>query len=234
MKQARNVSLLLVLLAAAAWFASYKGWLPNPWAAGRAGGDQKASAADPADNGRLTVLGWLEPAGGLIDINGAAEDRLEKLLVAEDAVVSKGQPLAYLESRALKQLQLDALEIQVQEAVARREAEIKLAETRIQTARLAIEKVKLQEIDAQSQREKIKLLEDDLALAQKDYDRMRELKNRPPVAALSDAVVSEQELDRQELVVHQARSELAAASAELKRLNATRELAAKAAEADLN
>ena len=138
-----------------------------------------------------------------------------------------------MESRALKQLQLDALEIQIQEAVAHREAEVKLAETRVETATLGVEKVKLQEMDAQSLREKIKLLEDDLALAQKDYDRMRQLKNRPAAADLSDAVVSEQELDRQELVVHQARSEMSAAGAELKRLNATRELAARAADADL-
>jgi HlyD family secretion protein len=231
MKYARSVSLMLVVFVGAVGIASHYGWLPNPWHAAAVKADRKASAVDPADDGRLRVLGWLEPASGVIDINGIPGDRLEALLVAEDAVVTKGQPLAHMEDRALKQLQLDAAETQVQEAVARREAEIQLAETRIQTARLGIEKAKLQETEAETLREKITLLEDNLALAQKDYDRMRELKTG--TAALSDPVVSEQDLDRQQLVVHQAKSELAAARTDLKRLQATQKLAVKAAEAEL-
>ena len=233
MKQASSIFLLLLLALGAAGFAVFHGWLPRPWPAGAAEGAGKTAAADAADEGRLRVLGWLEPAGGLIDINGLPGDRLEMLLVAEDAVVTKGQPLARMENRALKQLQLDAARTQYQEAVARREAEIQLAETRIRTARLGIEKVKLQETEAESLREKIKLLEDNLALARKDYDRLRELKDRPRAADLSDPMVSGQELDRQQLVVHHAQSELAAAKAEYKHFQATQDLAAQAAEADL-
>ena len=234
MKYLRNTSLLLVLMAAVAALASYCGWLPNPWHSSAAGVDRTTSLADTADEGVLRVLGWLEPAGGLIDIDGIPGDRLERLLVAEDAVVNKGEPLAHMADRALKQLQLDAARTEWQEAVARREAEIQLALARIQTAKLGIEKVKLQETEAESLREKTRLLEDNLVLAQKDENRMRELRDRSRVAVLSDPLVSEQEWDRQHLVVHQAQTELAAAKADLKRLQATQVLAAKAAEADLN
>lgn len=233
MKPIRSISLFVVFVCGVAGIISYYGWLPNPWHTRAVGGDRSTLAADPADDGRLRVLGWLEPVGGLIDINGVPGDRLEALLVSEDAAVSKGQALAHMENRVLKQLEFDAAETQLQEAVARREAEVQLAAARIRTAALGIEKVKLQETEAESLREKIKLLEDNRALAQKDYDRMCELKNRPRTTALSDQLVSQQEVDRQQLLLHQAQTELASAKAEWKRLQATQDLAAKAAEADL-
>jgi HlyD family secretion protein len=233
MRHARRIAILLVLLTGAVGGAFWFGWLPVSWRAGVAGQGQKTLADDPADQGKIHILGWLEPACGFVDINGIPGDRLETLLVTEDAPVTKGQSLAYLESRTLKQLQLDTLKTQVQEAVARREAEIQLAESRILTAKLGIEKVKLQESEAESLQEKIKLLEDNLAMAEKDYNRMHELRNRPQAAALSDQVVSEQEIDRQRLVVHRAKAELSAAKADARQLQATQSLAAKAAEADL-
>ena len=233
MRHVRRIAILLVLLTVAVGGAFWFGWLPIPWRAGVADQDQKTLAVDPADQEKIHILGWLEPAGGFVDINGIPGDRLETLLVSEDTPVTKGQPLAYLESRTLKQLQLDTLKTQVQEAVARREAEIQLAELRILTAKLGVEKVTLQESEAESLQEKIKLLEDNLAMAEKDYDRMHELRSRPQAAAVLDQVVSEQEIDRQRLVVHRAKAELSAAKAGSKRLQATQSLAAKAAEADL-
>ena len=89
-------------MATVAGFATYYGWLPNPLHTSAAGGDVEMSAADTADEGKFRILGWLEPADGLIDINGIPGDRLEKLLVAEDGVVSKGQPLAHMADRTLK------------------------------------------------------------------------------------------------------------------------------------
>lgn len=233
MKYARGIIILLALGAAGAGLASYYGWLPNPWRGNVADGNRKLATNNPTEEGKLRVLGWLEPAGGFIDINAIPGDRLEAPLIAEDSLVTKGQVLAHLESRALKQLQFDASESMVQEAIARRDAEVQLAETRIQTAKLGIEKVKLQEIEAEGLQEKIKLLQDNLALAQKDFDRLRALKSAPLATSLSDQVVSEQEIDRQQLVVHHARTELSAAKAEAKRLTATQGLAVQAADADL-
>jgi HlyD family secretion protein len=232
MRLLRGIFVLLVA-AGAIGFAFYFGWLRNSWHSSAASQNQKSTTTDPANARQVCILGWLEPVGGFIDINGIPGDRLDKLLVSDDASVTKGQLLAQLESRALKQLQFDASEAQLQEAVARREAEIQLADSRILTARLGVEKTKLQEAEAESLREKIAFLEDNLALAQKDYDRMRALKDKPQAPELADEIVSEQELDRQHLLVHHAQTELAATKAELKRLRATQDLATRAAQADL-
>jgi HlyD family secretion protein len=88
-------------------------------------------------------------------------------------------------------------------------------------------------MELESLQEKIKLLEDNLALAEKDYKRMTDLRVRGGKSALPDEVVSEQELDRQRLVVHRAKAELSAAKADEKRLRASQDLAVKAADADL-
>jgi HlyD family secretion protein len=180
----------------------------------------------------MHFLGWLAPADGMLDINGPPGDRLESLKVAEDAVVAKDQLLAILESRAMKQLDLDALQAQIQEATARRDAELKLAEMRAEAAKLGIEKVRLKEDEADVLEAKIKLLEANLALADKDSERLHRLQAEASTNPLSDAVVSDQEVERQELVTRQAKTELESARVELKGLRATQDLARRAAEAE--
>lgn len=234
MKYLRALVLLAVVALLGGAAACYFGWLPNPLASranpGTAGSSLDGS--DPADSGILRIMGWVEPAGGVIDINGIPGDRLERLAVAEGEAVEKDQVLATLESRALKQQQVDLLVIQIAEATARRDAEAQLAETRIQTAKLGQDKVKLQDLQAESLQEKIRLLEDNLALAQKDLDRLSKLRAPADASGLSDEIVSEQDLERQQLVVHRAKTELGAAKADLRGLQETRQLNAQAAEAD--
>jgi HlyD family secretion protein len=76
------------------------------------------------------------------------------------------------------------------------------------------------------------LLADNLALAQKDLDRLSKLRAPTDPSGLSDEIVSEQDLERQQLVVHRAKTEMDAAKAELRSLQETRDLSLKAAEAD--
>ena len=64
-------------------------------------------------------------------------------------------------------------------------------------------------MQAESLREKIRLLEDNLALAQKDLDRLNKLRAPADPSGLADEIVSEQDLERQQLVVHRAKTEMA-------------------------
>jgi HlyD family secretion protein len=185
---------------------------------GRATGDESDSSRP------VVALGWLEPADGVIDVGAPTGDRLEALLVSEGSLVEEGQVLGHLESRNLRQIEVASIESQIQEAEARLVAETKLADARIVTAELGIEKADMQEMDARSLEKKIELLRANLTLAQKDLARL---------SNLSDELVSDQELERQSLVARQAEAELGAAELELEKLSRTREFSAKAARAEL-
>ena len=180
-------------------------------------------AAGSIPNG-IVALGWIEPAQGVIDIGARPGDRLESLEVAEGSVVEEGQPLAYLESRSLRQYEWEALESQVKEAEARHEAESKLADARITTAGLAIDEAETIELDIEAQGKKIEALQAGLELARNDLARLDDL---------SEDLVSEQERERQALLVKQADAELGAAEAMLRKMTKTRQLSLKAAEAKL-
>ncbi|MGO8749865.1 MAG: hypothetical protein ACLQNE_28300 [Thermoguttaceae bacterium] len=236
MKSIRAILLMAIIACVLGGITLHYGWWPNPFLKDANPG-LEISAEEPTraeDTGReLRFMGWLEPADGILSISGTPGDRLEHLDVAEDAAVKQGQVLARLASQPIKQLQLDVLDCQIREAEARREAEAELAQTRIRSAELAKEKVEILASEATGLERKIDLLKDNRALAKKDFDRMRKLRAAPLSGDGSIEVVSEQELERQQLVVHQAETELAAAEAELRRLRATRDLSMKAAEADL-
>ncbi|MGD0899244.1 MAG: HlyD family efflux transporter periplasmic adaptor subunit [Thermoguttaceae bacterium] len=241
MKHFRTLVLLGVVGLLAAGIAVYYGWLPNPWSAktDTSGGGAAPGMAGATDEPEvLRVLGWVEPAQGTIDINGPPGDRLESLALVdgkpleEGQTVEKGQVLATLESRPLKQQQVDLLASQVEEAIARRTAESQLAETRVQAAKLGKEKVELQDLEAKSLAEKIRLLQANLELAQKDLARLNKLRAPSPSSALADEIVSQQDVERQQLVVHRAQTELDAAKSDLERLQKGHELSVKLADAD--
>ena len=100
------------------------------------------AAASPLDGDNRdergpVALGRIEPAGKVIDVSAVPGDRLESLVVEESATVKKNAPLAHLDSRALRKLELEAVQSQRAEAELRREAEAKAADARIATAEAA-------------------------------------------------------------------------------------------------
>ena len=238
MKYLRVVVLVAIVVSVAGWAAYHFGWLQNPLgkAPSTSGEPSSAEVEEGIDkNGVLSVMGWLEPSGGILNIQGPMGDRLAKLAVAEDVDVEKDQVLALLASRKVKELQADLLDSQIKEATLRRDSESELADVRICMAVSGQEKVKLKEVEAESLKKKITLLKDNLALAEKDYERLGKLRGRSMVSAQpdslvsSDEVVSEQELDRQELLVHRAKTEWAVADSELTTLHESQKLSRTAA-----
>ncbi len=123
---------------------------------GRVGANRYDFGGEPfklseATVSRLTALGRLEPAEEVIGIGGVVGDRIVSIAVHEGDRVSKSQPLVYLESHNLRQLEIEAIEQQLNEFDERRRAELALAEARIAGGRLAVEQARTNqaEIDAQ-------------------------------------------------------------------------------------
>ena len=201
------------------------GWAERPTADIPPQGSQAARSAS-GQLGQETVvgLGRIEPADGVIDMGAMMGDRLGRLLVEEGAQVKKGTRLAELESRELRNLELEAATTQFQQAQGRLEAELRLADVKIRGAELGVKKAQAAELAANAQDKKIKLLEVTLALAKKDQER---------ISGLSKDLVTDQERERQALQVRQAESELESARAMLEQLRDTNHLSLEAANLDL-
>lgn len=213
---------LIALVALAAWIAFESGLLPGPGP-----GDGLPPPPDNGDEDSFYALGWLEPAGGVIEISGIPGERLQSLSVPKPGIVKKHDPLARMQSYEVWSAKVKSTESQIEEAKVRLAAETKLAQTRIVSAKLGVQKAQMQDLDIKSLGEKIELLRLNRDLAEKDYGRLKRLEKN------GDDLVSEQECERQRLLVSQARAELAAAEASLEKLEGTWELNKGVAEANL-
>jgi HlyD family secretion protein len=157
----------------------------------------EGSTADSQED--VVGLGRIEPASGVIEVGAMMGDRLGRLLVKEGDTVDKGAPLAELESRTLRGLEVDA-------------------------ARLNVEKAEAADLVTAAHRQKIELLKVHLALTRKDQERLK---------GLSKELATDQERERQALLVQQADSELESAQAALRQMLRANELTLRAAKLDL-
>ena len=231
MKRAFLILLLALLCAAIGWCA--RQYAPQLGLGPGSGSDAESSiqgsASARATSGteqQATVVGMgrIEPAGGVIDVGAMMGDRLGRLLVEEGQVVEKGMPLAELESRALRKLELEAATGQLLDAEARLDVERRLAEVKIEGAKLAVEKAEAAGLGLAVQEQKIGLLKNGFELAKKDQERLN---------GLSDELVTDQERERQELVVRRAESELKSAQTLMGQMARTDQLGLEAARLEL-
>jgi HlyD family secretion protein len=229
MKRALLIIIAGLGLGVIGWFVVPSGtWSSLLGRPGTGGSDSSSKPRDDAGQHReVRAMGRLEPAGGAIDIAALVGDRLSSIEVKEGDAVTKGQTLAYLESRDLRKLEWESAESQLKEAKARATAEGKLADARVVGADLAVKRAETTDLDIEVQQEKVKLAKANLQLARKDLSRLEDLRKE------RKDLVSDQEHERQELVVQQAEAELSAADAMLKKLTRTRKLSMEAAQADL-
>ncbi len=227
MKRTWFALLAILALGMVLWAGWHYGYLSDLAAMVRPGteppGGMGVDAEEPFE-GRVVALGRLEPAGGLIDIAAVPGDRIRSIEVEEGKPVSEGQTLALLDSRELRELEWKALSAQLAEAQSRASAEARLADARITAAGVALKKAQTSNLDIRAQTEKRDVARANLELASKDQARL---------AGLREGLVTDQEHERQDLLVQQAAAELAAAEAMLEKLVKTRPLAIEAAQADL-
>jgi HlyD family secretion protein len=193
----------------------------------------------PADSGEIEVaaLARLEPAGGVVSINGTPGDRLQGLKVQLGQHVAKGDELAILESHSLRLGEMELAETQLGEARGRKTAEEHYADAMQDEAQLAEEQAKLQELDAAAQHQKIAGLQGARTAAQQDLERLESV--RSGGEGSGPQIVSDQQLAHQQLAADKAANELSAAEDEFEKLRraidlAHREAAAKRKTAEAN
>jgi HlyD family secretion protein len=227
-KRATALMLLLLALGAAGWVAfalDYAGQLRrrNP-STDTVPPAQPLGGKTVETGAPVGALGRIQPADGIVRLGALAGERLGQLLVHEGDVVERGAPLAYVESRSLRKIEVDALIARIAEATAQRAAQEKLSDAKIVVAQSAVSQVEAQQADIDAQQQKLELLDANLASAEKDAERL---------ADLSDDLVSDREREHQDLAVRQAKAEVVAGKALLKKLIAVREVSLVAANADL-
>ncbi len=189
------------------------------------GGSPGASADGNLNIPRdVVAIGRLKPADGIFTLAALVGDRLKSLNVQEGADVAQGQTLGYLDSRDLRQLEIDSLNAQVKEAKARRAAETELADSRITSAELAVKQAESLATQIETQQLQVDLLRKRLEIERKHYDKL---------AGVSEELVSLTERETQELLVEKTAVELAAAEAMLKKLMEESVFAVTKANADL-
>lgn len=152
---------------------------------------------------KVTALGRIEPADGIIAIGAPVPDRLLKFMdgICEGAKVSKGQPLAELASRVERQLEYDLVTLQIKEAEDKKKQVEEEGKRKIELAALRKQQlVVMGPLEVKLQEAKIAFLERQVETAKKNRDRVQEL----------PGTVSQQERDQQELALSQAQAELAA------------------------
>jgi HlyD family secretion protein len=187
--------------------------------------DETAAAA--ADRLAVAALGRLEPEGEVIDLGAPAGDRLGRLLVVEGQTVQAGEVLGYLETYGERQAEKEWIASQLREARARLETETAHAEALIQEADLAVKQVEeVQLLDIQSQEAKVRVLEEELSNANKEFNRIIKLHGT--------GAVSPQEADSKSLAVNRAKEELLSARAVRDRLKVARDINLLQARAQLS
>jgi HlyD family secretion protein len=225
----RATTLILLGLAAGAggWIA-YAADLPGRLFGTRPSSSETADAQtvspDRPSVHAVGAMGRIQPADGIVRVAALAGERLGELVVHEGEKVERGAAVAHLDSRALRKIEVEALESRIAEASERRAAEEKLADAKIVAAQSAVAQVEAQQTDIDAQNDKVELLVANLAAAEKDAER---------IAGLSAELASDREREQQALAVQQAKAELLAARSLLKKLTVGRDVGLLAAKADL-
>ena len=221
----RALVIVAALVVVAGLMAYFFGWLPtvdslqpsNPVV-------DSLPSDDPPAQRSVVALGRLEPAAGVLTVSGQVGDRVEELFVKEGDVVERGAVLARLEGFRLRSLEVELAQSQLEEAIARREAEDALAQAKVAAARLAREQADRPSYEVIAQREQVEMLKIGLEQARSDLQRLERL---------SEDVISPQELEHQRLLVRKQEAEGEAAQAKLEALEQAAAFRAQQAEADL-
>ncbi len=169
----------------------------------------------------VTSLGRLEPSGKVIQVSASSSiegNRVEELLVKEGDDVAKGQIIAILDSRDLRQADLKQAEERVRVA----QANLAQVKAGAKTGEIEAQKAAITRIEAErsnniaAQEATVARLEAELKNAQVEYQRYQKLS--------AEGAISASERDSKELTFETAQKQLEEAKANLTRIStATKE-----------
>ncbi len=172
---------------------------------------------------RVGALGRIEPAAGVFQVGAPAGERLREIRVKPGDVVQAGDVLAVLDSRPVRETEVQFAKAHLEEAQERRQTAQAAGEAQIKEAEARIEQTRTQApLDREVQKAKIRALEEQLKNSRATYDKMRQIRS-----------FSEQEINQQGLLVRQTQEELSGAQAVLQRIGETSAAALRVAELQL-
>lgn len=215
------VAVALAAGGAAGYFVAARGVKPEGTADGGA-------ATGPAAGDRVTALGRLQPAGGVVPVYGPPGDRIAKLYpVAPGAELAAGTPVAELASRKDRLLEVQVAKTQLVEATAARDAAARAGEKRIQAAQAELDQAKANKVsDLAAIDAKLEFVALQEKSAAKQVERLKGLRDK-------GVTVADEDVERLELLRAQAAAELAATRATRNKTNTTYEQTEKAAAAKI-
>ena len=157
-----------------------------------------ADALTPVAQTSVHALGRIEPRGGVDAISGPAGARLETLLVAVGQAVAANQELAYVEGHDTRITQKALIATQLAEARAQVKAEVEYEAILDQEAALEDRQAgQLEAAELRSRQAALALLIEKARASKNDHLRLKELRKDPRTS------VSEQEVERQRLLMRQ-------------------------------
>jgi HlyD family secretion protein len=162
-------------------------------------------AGVPVTKTKVSALGRLQPKGGLISVFGLPGDRIEKLSAKLGDKVAKDTILAELASRKDRELERDLVAVQLREARTQRAAIGDAGKAKIAVIDMEIAQLQSgRDDDLKAQDARIAALMQQSRVAYDGWNRLK---------SLELTRVSAQDLEKSELLYHQAESELTAARA---------------------
>jgi HlyD family secretion protein len=175
---------------------------------------------------RVTALGRLQPAGGVIPVAGPPGDRIEKLEpVAPGTPLKEGQPIATLASHTERELEVKVARQQFAEAEEQLAKAKAAGEKKIAVARAEAEQALAnRESDLAALQARVSLAETQAATAARAVERLTKLR-------AEGVRVADEDLERARLQKAQADAEVAAANAALRKAETTYAEGEKAAQA---
>lgn len=157
---------------------------------------------------RVSALGRLQPAGGVIPVYGPAGDRIKTMkYLAPGMVLKADEPIATLASHDQREGDVKIAEVQLQEAKDSLKAATESGQKKILAAQADLDQLVSGEAnDLKSLTAKVDFIEKQKTIAGKMLDRLQKLK-------AEKVRVADEDLDKAQLAVDQANAELIAARA---------------------
>jgi HlyD family secretion protein len=179
-----------------------------------------------ASGAKITALGRIEPAGEVVKVGGPSGERIGRLLVKEGQTVTRGQPIAYLESYDEQLANRNVSQSQLNDALAQFNSEQQYGAAQIaeaKTRRSQANTPKLKELAAQTAT--IARIQSELDIAKTDLQRFQRLQ--------VSGAVSKQDLDDKKLIYQTKTGQLKEAEAQLARIQQERDTSMMNADAQM-
>lgn len=153
----------------------------------------KTSKPDEQQTNSIRAQGQIQPAGGLIRLNGTPGDSVEMIHVKAGDKIEAGKELVTLKSQTTRESQVKLLKQQLVDARLQQSAAIEKAEMELSAARMTLKQADQQSASVNNRRPSIELLKSQWHDAQAALGRIEAISQDP----LTRAMVSRLEIDKQ-------------------------------------